>query len=156
MSFKHAAEPWFAQDVEEMVLTTLTLGLDPWFMGAAPAELNTYFWPARASGDVTVLSSCSGVPVTQWAYEACLDAFARLARDGNPRRAVRLFCRLRRWVIQGIRDAIKIPAAFAGGGLSAGGVSSMARGELQPDDGDFALLRCQDGSDPAGGVRLSD
>lgn len=110
MSFKHAAEPWFAQDVEEMVLTTLTLGLDPWFMGAAPAELNTYFWPARASGDVTVLSSCSGVPVTQWAYEACLDAFARLARDGNPRRAVRLFCRLRRWVIQGIRDAIKIPA----------------------------------------------
>ena len=62
MSLKRTTKPWFTRSVEEATFETLTLGLDPWFMGAAPAGLNKYLWPGRPTGDLTVLSSCSGVP----------------------------------------------------------------------------------------------
>lgn len=109
MSLKRTTKPWFTQDVEQAMFATLALGLDPWFMGAAPAGLNKYFWPGRPSGDLALLSSCSGVPVTQWAYEACLEIFSRIAESRTSRGASDLFLRFREGIAAGIRDVLNVP-----------------------------------------------
>jgi hypothetical protein len=109
MSLKRTTKPWFTQDLEQAMFATLALGLDPWFMGAAPAEMNRYFWPGPPNGELAVLSSCSGVPVTQWAYEACLELFSRIAESRTPRRASDLLLRFREGISAGIRDVLNVP-----------------------------------------------
>ena len=72
MSSKRRKKPWFTHDAEQAMLTTLALGLERWVEDAAPAGLNKYFWPARPRGDLTILSSCSGVPLTPAARDFLL------------------------------------------------------------------------------------
>ena len=109
MSSRRIKQPWFTQDLEVTMMATLTMGLKPWFMAAAPAGLDKYLWPGRPNRDLTVLSSCCGVPVTESAYEACREAFSHIAEASSPRRAGHYFERLREGIVQGIRDGLSVP-----------------------------------------------
>jgi hypothetical protein len=110
MPSKRMKQPWFSGDIEQAMLATLALGLDPWFMEAAPAGLNSRLWPDRPTRVLTILSSFSGVPITQSAHQACLQAFSGIAAAATPGSASTAFRRLREGIVEGVRDALTVPA----------------------------------------------
>lgn len=110
MSSKRRKKPWFTHDAKQAMLATLALGLERWVEDAAPAGLNKYFWPGRPGGDHTILSSCSGVPLTPRAHQACLDMFSEIVGMSTPLRAHAFLRDLREWIVQGLRDVLNLPS----------------------------------------------
>lgn len=110
MSSKRTKKHWFPHDIEQAMFATLGLGLEPWFLEAAPAGLNNYLWPDRPREELTVLSSCSGMPLTKSAHKVCLDLFSHIASASTPRRAHHYVQSLREAIVQGIRDALTLPS----------------------------------------------
>jgi hypothetical protein len=63
--------PWFDCDREAALMSMLSAGVEPGDRGAM-TWLHRYFIPRRTRSDEFVLfSSCSGMPLLDWAYETC-------------------------------------------------------------------------------------
>jgi hypothetical protein len=72
MSDRQESNAWFSHNREQALIGALAAELGPSWNAKASASLHGYFAPARGAGRHTVLSSCSGSPLTERARALCL------------------------------------------------------------------------------------
>jgi hypothetical protein len=75
MSDRRKSSAWISHGREQALIGALAAELGPGWDADASASLHGYFAPARGAGRHTVLSSCSGSPLSDGARALCLQIF---------------------------------------------------------------------------------